>query len=283
MDGVTGDILSTAYILPIKMPLRAVANLSFMFTEAGPLVARYEAARACGFKVVECAFPYVHSIEEVVEALQKSGLQQVLINSDPGDVQSGELGFAAKPGQEEKFRDSLERSIAYAKALKCGKIHVMSGKHSQEKENSSLILSTFEANLRHAASRFEAEGLVGLIEPINPVSIPGYILNDYQTAIDLLKKVDSSHLRLQLDIFHLQMITGNVTNNIKALMPFVGHVQVAQAPHRHEPGSEGELNYDYVFKVLQEEGYTDFVGAEYVPSSSTPKSLNWISQYGLTF
>ncbi|XP_071522776.1 putative hydroxypyruvate isomerase isoform X2 [Panulirus ornatus] len=262
--------------------MKVAANLSFMFGEAGGLLSRYRAARNAGFLVVECAFPYSVPAQDVAAALQETGLKQVLINSDPGDTQAGELGFAAIPGKEVRFRESLERSISYAKTLGCHKLHIMSGRRSAEHDESAHV-TTLEANLRHAVSRLVEENITGLIEPINPVSIPGYFLNNYDTAVSVIEKINSPNLRLQLDIFHLQMICGNVSNNIKKLMPITGHVQIAQAPHRHEPSCSGELDYVFIFSKLQEAGYSEYVGAEYTPSTSSSDSLQWMDQCGLTF
>ncbi|XP_071522789.1 putative hydroxypyruvate isomerase isoform X6 [Panulirus ornatus] len=222
--------------------MKVAANLSFMFGEAGGLLSRYRAARNAGFLVVECAFPYSVPAQDVAAALQETGLKQVLINSDPGDTQAGELGFAAIPGKEVRFRESLERSISYAKTLGCHKLHIMSGRRSAEHDESAHV-TTLEANLRHAVSRLVEENITGLIEPINPVSIPGYFLNNYDT----------------------------------------GHVQIAQAPHRHEPSCSGELDYVFIFSKLQEAGYSEYVGAEYTPSTSSSDSLQWMDQCGLTF
>lgn len=262
--------------------MKVAANLTFMFSEAGSLVARYKAAKKAGFLAVECAFPYSVPAQEVADVLKETCLKQVLINSDPGKLEAGELGFAAIPGQEERFKESLERSIQYAKALDCHKLHIMSGRRSKD-HGEDEHLSTLESNLRHAVSRLSKEDIVGLIEPINPVSTPGYFLNNYPTAVALVEKIGSPYLRLQLDIFHLQMICGNVTNNIQKLMPITGHIQIAQAPHRHEPSCPGELNYVHIFGKLREAGYDDYVGAEYTPAVKSEQSLDWVEQCGLSY
>ncbi|XP_053630626.1 putative hydroxypyruvate isomerase isoform X2 [Cherax quadricarinatus] len=245
-------ICDADYMVSVRA-MKVAANLSFMFVEAGGLVGRYRAAREAGFLAVECAFPYTVPQEDIAAVLKEQGLKQVLINSDPGDTQAGELGFAAAPGKETRFRDSLEKSISYAKALGCSKLHIMSGRRCETYDESAHI-ATLEANLRYAVSRLAQESITGLIEPINPISIPGYFLNNYDTAVSLIEKINSPNLRLQLDIFHLQMICGNVANNITKLMPLTGHVQVAQAPHRHEPSCPGELDYVFIFNKLREAG-----------------------------
>ncbi|KAK7070144.1 hypothetical protein SK128_003879 [Halocaridina rubra] len=184
----------------------------------------------------------------------------------------------------------------------------MSGRRTQTLDENAH-LATFEANLRHAVERLSTENIVGLIEPINPVSTPGYFLNNYPTdrvhyehfvsdrstsrgmiaeetngnTVSLIEKINSPYLKLQLDVFHMQMICGNLTNSMQKVMPLTGHIQVAQAPHRHEPSCPGELNYEYVFKKLREAGYSDYIGAEYSPSGKSEMSLTWIQQYSLQF
>ncbi|KAF0311446.1 putative hydroxypyruvate isomerase [Amphibalanus amphitrite] len=155
---------------------------------------------------------------------------------------------------------------------------------------------TYERNIRLAADRLSQEGIVGLIEPISPQAVPGYFLNDYgyvrcrdrsfspigwhPTALDLVKRIDSESLRLQVDLFHLQNIAGNITNNLKELLPYTGHVQLAQPPHRHEPGVPGELDFGYVLPLLEQLGYSGWVGCEYVPSTSSEESLSWVRRLG---
>ncbi|CAL4122370.1 unnamed protein product, partial [Meganyctiphanes norvegica] len=275
-------VKSNSLYFPVVRIMRVCANLSFMFAESGGLVERYKAAAEAGFKAVECAFPYSVPSEELSQILSTTVVQQVLVNSEPGDTTKGELGFAALPGREERFKESLETSIKYAKALNCSKIHVMSGRKSAEHREEAHI-KTLESNLRYAVERFSAENITGLIEPINPVSIPGYFLNNYETAVNIIEKINSPNLRLQLDIFHLQMICGNVANNIAQHIGMTGHIQIAQAPHRHQPTTPGELDYAYVFDKLREAGYDGWIGAEYAPAGPTVDSLDWINKFGLEY
>lgn len=259
------------------MSLKFCANLSFMFQETTSLLERYILARNAGFRAVECAFPYTHTLQEIVEAKNKADVDQVLINIYVGDVSKGELGFAAIPGKEEVFRDSINISVTYAKALKCKIIHIMAGLvFNPSKENDEV----FEKNLRLAASVFEKEKIMGVIEPINGYSVPNYYMNDFNKALTVLKKINSPNLKLQLDLFHLQFLRGNITNNIKDMLPYVGHIQLAQVPNRNEPDTPGEIDYRYVLSVLAEQQYEGWIGLEYKPVSDTETGLKWIKNFG---
>ncbi|KAL7636399.1 UNVERIFIED_CONTAM: hypothetical protein RMT77_013174 [Armadillidium vulgare] len=258
----------------------ACANLSFLFKEAGPIISRHKAAASKGFRFVENDFPTGTTPDELGQAVKESGVTQVLINCFHGD--SGEMGFAATPGKQEEFKNALNKTFEYTRATNCKKIHILSG-HSLGKENLNKQVQILEENLLWANEVLQKEGVIGLIEPINPVFKPGYFLNSYEIAVDVIKKINSPNIRLQLDLFHLQMICGNVSNNIKRLLPYTGHVQVAQSPDRFEPSFEGELNMKYVFNELQKAGYEGPVGCEYIPSKSTEESLSWIKDFGLKF
>lgn len=259
------------------MSLKFCANLSFMFQETASLLERYMLAKKAGFRAVECAFPYTHTLQEIVDAKSKAGVDQVLINVYVGDVSKGEFGFAAIPGKEEAFRDSISLSVNYAKALKCKIIHIMAGVVISPSEENDEV---FEKNLRLAASVFEKEKIIGVIEPINGYSIPNYYMNDFKKALTVIKKIGSPNLKLQLDLFHLQFLRGNITNNIKDMLPYVGHIQIAQVPNRNEPDIPGEINYRYVLSVLEEQKYEGWIGLEYKPASDTETGLKWLKQFG---
>ncbi|GBP36180.1 Putative hydroxypyruvate isomerase [Eumeta japonica] len=238
---------------------------------------RYALAKAAGFKAVETGFPFGHSIEEVRQAKENSGLEQVLINLRTGDVSKGELGVTAVPGKEEEFKSNFNITIDYAKALNAKKIHIMAGKLDNV---TAANWETYESNLNYAAGILERENLLGVIEPINQHSVPKYFLSDYGKAIDIIKKINNPHLKLQLDIFHLQHIAGDLSHNIRDMMPYVGHVQIAQVPSRNEPDTPGEINYKYILQYIAENGYSDWIGLEYKPRGNTAEGLQWISNYG---
>uniref|UniRef100_A0A1L8E286 Putative hydroxypyruvate isomerase n=1 Tax=Nyssomyia neivai TaxID=330878 RepID=A0A1L8E286_9DIPT len=263
------------------MALKFCANLSFMFTESGSLLERYTQARLAGFRGVESAFPKGFSIDEVLTA--KQSLSQVLLNIRTGTVAGGELGVAALHGDskdyQEAFRSDLQTTVDYAKALECKKIHIMAGKVQEATEDNHGV---YVENLKYAAGLLEKEGIVGLIEPINRYAVPGYYLNSYERALEVFNEVNSPNIRLMLDFFHLQHIKGNLSNSIKELMPYIGHVQIAQVPHRNEPNTPGEIDYRYTLEVLSKEGYNDWIGCEYHSKTFTTEGLGWIKEFGYT-
>ncbi|XP_033310594.1 putative hydroxypyruvate isomerase [Bombus bifarius] len=259
------------------MSLKFASNLSFMFTEAPSIIERYKLAKEVGFRAVESGFPFGFSIKDVSEAQKNAHVEQILINVFTGDVSKGELGFAAIPGEEGNFKKSIDLTIEYAKALNCKRIHIMSGKVNKV---TTVNDDVYVKNLLYALQKFEKEGILGLIEPINNITVPNYYMNSFQKGLDVVKKINKPNLKLQLDIFHLQHICGNITKNIKELLPYVGHVQIAQVPDRHEPDTSGEIDYKYVLSILEKEGYDGYVGLEYCPKSSSVDGLSWIQKYG---
>jgi hydroxypyruvate isomerase len=257
------------------MPLKFCANLTFLYPEIGNILGRYDAARKAGFRAVECAWLYDHPLEDVVKAKQSAQVQQILINTEPGSS----LGYAALAGQRKQFEDSLELTIKYAKALDCKRIHIMSGKDKRH-ISEPAVFAVMEENLRHAAIRLQQEGILGVIEPINKFDVPDYILNDFDKAVELVKKINSPHLKLQLDIYHLQIISGNLSRRIQEYFPHIGHIQVAQVPRRGHPASDGEINYKYIFRLLEELGYDGWIGLEYKPQGDTNSEFKWIKEMG---
>ncbi|XP_041982988.1 putative hydroxypyruvate isomerase [Aricia agestis] len=257
--------------------MKFCANLSFMFTEGVSILERYALAKEAGFKAVETGFPFGHTLEEVKQAKENSGVEQVLINLKTGDLSKGELGVTAVPGKENEFRDNLKTTIDYAKAVGAKKIHIMAGKLDTV---SAKNWETYENNLKYAANLLKNDNIVGVIEPINQHSVPKYFLSDYGKAVEIIKRINSEHLKLQLDIFHLQHICGDLSYNIKDLMPYVGHVQIAQVPNRNEPDTDGEINYQYILKEIQKNGYNDWIGLEYKPAGSSRDGLKWIKDFG---
>ncbi|GAB6022284.1 hypothetical protein CHUAL_006410 [Chamberlinius hualienensis] len=259
------------------MVLKFAANLTFMFKEKDDLLERYVEAAKAGFKAVEVAFPYEYSIETIKQVKEDLKLEQVLINTPPG--KAGELGHASLPAYLGEFRSELDLAIDYCKALQCKRLHIMAGKSNPNIVDDAMG-PVYLDNLLYAVERLQQEDIVGLIEPINPVTIPGYFLNNFDQALNYIKKINSPYLKLQLDIFHLQHICGNLTSSIKKLMPHIGHIQIAQVPHRNEPNVPGEIDYKYVLNLLEEEGYDGWIGLEYNPKAGTTEGLSWILDYG---
>ncbi|XP_017785523.1 PREDICTED: putative hydroxypyruvate isomerase [Nicrophorus vespilloides] len=252
------------------------ANISFMFNNM-PLVDRYVAAKNAGFKAVESGFPFNYSLDLMLLAKSNADIEQVLINTYTGDVTKGEMGFAAIPGKTPEFRKSMEKTITYAKALKVKKIHIMAGNVAKPTPKNDVC---YIENLRMAAKMLEANNIMGVIEPINNHTVPDYYLNSYEKATDVVKCIDSPNLKIMLDLFHMQKICGNLTMTIEKLVPYTGHVQIAQSPDRHEPDSPGEINYPYVLDVLRKAGYNDWIGLEYKPAGDLVSGLKWIQSFG---
>ncbi|KAH3867284.1 putative hydroxypyruvate isomerase [Dreissena polymorpha] len=262
------------------MPLKFAANISMLFQDIPSLVGRFRAAKDAGFKYVECTFPYAEGSEELGEACKEAGLQHVLINNWPGKMEKGELGLAALPDRVQDFRMQLELSIEYANCLDCKRMHIMAGRTSrydhEEMEN------TYLDNLRFAADRLQKEGIMCLIEPLNSrITAPNYFLNNLHKGVEYIKKVNHPNLKLQFDVFHAQIISGDLTGNLKKYLPFIGHIQIAQVPDRGEPDLNGEVNYKYIFRLLEDIGYEGFIGLEYKPRTTTQEGLKWIKELGI--
>lgn len=263
-----------------KMSLKFCANLNFMFTESADFLERYRLAKAAGFSAVEGVFPPAHvSVADLVKVREETGLEQILMNIALGDVPEGQFGCAAIPGQEANFRKNLEKTVECAKALHCKKIHIMAGKLTGP--STAQHDATYLSNLKTAAAILEMNNLLGVIEPINKYSVPGYYLSCYEKAIKTLNEINSPNLKLMFDIFHAQHIRGDLSNAIRSFAGHIGHVQLAQVPDRNEPNTDGEINYPYVLHTLETVGgYTDWVGCEYKPKAGTVQGLGWLRDFG---
>lgn len=250
------------------------ANLSFLFADA-PFPERFARAAAAGFAGVEYLFPYAWPAAEIAGWLRDAGLQQVLFNLPPGDWDAGERGIACLPGREAEFAAGVETALAYAQALDCRRVHCMAGLRPAGADEAELT-ATYVANLRHAAERFAGIGATVLIEPINSrIDMPGYWLDDVRRAVALLDLIDRPNVRLQLDLYHVQIIQGDLARTIEANIERIGHVQIADNPGRHEPGS-GEINHPFLFALLDRLGYSGWIGCEYKPLTTTEAGLGWL-------
>jgi hydroxypyruvate isomerase len=250
------------------------ANLTMMFNEV-PFLDRIEAAAKCGFTAVEFLFPYDHPADEIGERLRRNGLTQALFNLPPGDWAAGEKGFAALPDRFEDLKQSLQIALPYAKATGVKRVHLMAGNADREDPDA---VAAFRHSVVSAAEFFKPHGLDVVIEPINPRNVPGYFLNDFGFASDLINELKIPNLKLQFDIYHCQIIHGDVTMRLREMMPIIGHIQIASIPSRHEPDGE-ELNYPFLFEELDRLGYAGFVGCEYNPRGKTADGLAWFKPY----
>ncbi|WP_277206438.1 2-oxo-tetronate isomerase [Vibrio misgurnus] len=252
------------------------ANLTMLFTEV-PFLDRFQKAHQAGFKAVEFLFPYAYQASELASKIKQFDLEQALFNMPPGNWDAGERGFAALPGREAEFRASVEVAIVYANALNCKKVHAMAG-ILDDRFTREQHIATFIANIRYAADKFAQQGIELMIEPLNNRDVPNYFIAHQREAVALIKQIDRSNVKLQLDLYHAQIMDGDLSSLIREVAPYVGHVQIASVPERHEP-SEGELNYPHLFKVLDDSGYLDWIGCEYKPRKTTLDGLGWINSY----
>ena len=252
------------------------ANLSFLFTDV-PFADRFARAATAGFKGVEYLFPYEWAAHDVAEWLKAADLEQVLFNLAPGDWAAGDRGLACLPDRRGEFVDSVEQALAYAMVLDCERVHCMAGLRPAGVAEAELE-ATYVANLRHAADRLATAGVTVMIEPINSrIDMPGYWLDDVARGFRLLEAVDRDNVKLQLDLYHAQIIQGDLARTIEAHLPQIGHIQIADNPGRHEPGT-GEIHYPYLFDLLDRLVYSGWIGCEYKPLTTTEAGLGWLSR-----
>ena len=253
---------------------RFAANLSMMFNEV-PFLDRFEAAAKAGFTAVEFLFPYDYAADEVAVRLHRCGLTQALFILPPGNWDAGEKGFAALPDRFDDLKKSLSTALPYAKATGVKRLHLMSG---IAKRGDPKAVEAFYRSVKWTAEFLAPYGLDVVIEPINPRNVPGYFLDDFSFARDLIRELQIPNLKLQFDIYHCQIIHGDVTMRLREMMPIIGHIQIASIPSRHEPDGE-ELNYPFIFDELDRLGYGGFVGCEYNPRGKTTDGLGWFKPY----
>jgi hydroxypyruvate isomerase len=252
---------------------RFAANLSMMFTE-WEFLDRFAAAADAGFGAVEFLFPYAHAPEVIAKCLERAKLVQALFNLPPGDWDAGERGVACRPGRSEEFRSSVRTALAYAEATGARRLHLMSG-HGERSDPAAL--QAYTGALRHACEAALPLGIDILIEPINGRDMPGYFMNDFGFAAGLISSLGLPNLKLQYDIYHRQILHGDVTKSLEQLMPVIGHVQTASVPKRNEPQT-GELDDWRIFRHLDQLGYQGYVGCEYRPAAGTIAGLSWLKQ-----
>jgi hydroxypyruvate isomerase len=262
---------------------RFAANLSMLYNDV-EFLDRFAAAARDGFKGVEYLFPYAYTPEQLAAQLQAHGLSQVLFNAPPGDWDAGERGLACLPGREAEFRAGIAQALVYAKALNCPRIHVMAGLLPAGQSREALR-ATYVANVRWAAELAAGQGVDILLEPINERDMPGFFLNRQDQAHALVAEIGAPNVKVQMDLYHAQIVEGDLAMKIRRYLPTgaVGHVQIAGVPERHEPDI-GELNYPYLFRLLDEQGYAGWIGCEYRPSRgtaahATSDGLGWLKPW----
>jgi hydroxypyruvate isomerase len=255
---------------------RFAANLTWLFTEYA-FLDRFDAAAECGFDAVEVLFPYDHPAQAIAERLARNKLTMALINVPPGNGAAGERGLAALADRVADFRDTIATAAHFAEATHTRRVHVLAGLAAAD---DSRAAATYRDNIAFASDYLGRRGIEVMIEPINGRDAPGYFLQDFETAVRLIEDLARPNLKLQFDVYHRQILHGDVTMALRRLMPLIGHVQIASVPGRNEPDGE-ELNYPFLFDELDRLGYDGFVGCEYRPRADTRAGLGWFAPYRL--
>jgi hydroxypyruvate isomerase len=257
--------------------IRLAANISTLFPDL-PFLDRIDAAAAAGFRAIECQFPYAVTPGQIAARLQMHGLQWVLFNGPPGDSSRGERGIASLPGREREFDAGLDTIAAYLEASDCRRVHVMAGL-LPEGADRRAHLQCFVSSLVRAADRLAELDAQVMIEPINTrVDVPGYLLDGTALALECMDAAARPNIRLQYDVYHMQIMEGDLMRSIERLLPQIGHIQIADNPGRHEPGS-GEIHFPRLLEHIDRLGYDGHIGCEYLPAGDTLAGLSWARPY----
>jgi len=256
---------------------RFAANLSMLFTEY-PLLERFDRAAEAGFEAVEFLFPYEGDIPGIKAALERNGLQQVLFNLPAGDFAAGDRGFANDPGRVDEFREGVSRALEIAVTLGCPRLNCLVGMVLDDVPLETQWATVIE-NLRYAAGAAQQVGVLQIFEPLNTIDTPGFLLANTAQALMVLDEVGHENLKIQYDVYHAQRMEGNITHTLEQFRDQIGHIQIADSPARHEPGT-GELNFPFILNHLDSIGYDGWVSLEYRPSTTTEASLGWLKEWG---
>jgi hydroxypyruvate isomerase len=254
---------------------RFAANLTMMFNEV-PFLERFGAAARAGFQGVEFLFPYDFPADAIRAEIDRHGLTLALFNMPAGNWGAGDRGLACNPGAIQQCRDGVTTAIAYAEALGCRQLHLMAGLRPPGVSDDAMR-DTYVANVRYAAETLAAQGMTLLIEAINTRDIPGFFLNTSRQAFDLMDAAGEPNVRFQYDVYHMQIMEGDLAKTLEQRMPGIGHIQIADPPARHEPGT-GEINYPFLFDWIDRLGYTGWIGCEYRPKGRTEDGLGWMKR-----
>lgn len=250
-------------------------NLSTIFLEV-PFIERFKKARDSGFSSVECQFPYAHTTEELILEMEQNQLSMVLLNLPPGDWEQGDRGIATDPSRVDAFKESVRQGIKYATAMNVPRIHCMAGIVSEsEQEQQAQANEVYLNNLHYAGSELAKHGLTLLIEPINRYNMPNYFLSNLPQAAEIIQEVGLPNLKIQFDFYHIERIHGDSLSLYDQYADIIGHVQIADTPTRHEPGT-GELNFQKIFQHLNNT-YEGYIGLEYTPKGRSKDSFEWLT------
>ena len=255
---------------------RFAANLSMMFNEV-PFLDRFAAAAKAGFEGVEFLFPYDFPAAEIRKRLKGEGLTQALFNMPPGDWANGERGLTSLPGRQSEFHEAVKRALDYAAELECRHVHCMAGIPGPDVAPGTAA-ALFAANLAWATERAAPAGVKLVIEPINHRDMPGYFLNTQAQGAAVIEAIGRDRLGLQFDLYHVQITEGDISKRMEKHMPIIAHMQIADVPARNEPGT-GEIGWSYLFRRMDELGYTGWVGCEYRPAGDTVAGLSWRERF----
>lgn len=255
---------------------RFSANISTLFKEV-PFLERFAAARDAGFRAVEMQFMGSADPADMLKAAKAADVEVVLTGVPGGHLQSGDRGIGALPDREEEFRAGVRSARSLAELLGCKRVNALAGIVPEDVDR-AVASRTYIQNLRYAADEMAGAGITVTVEPINTRDIPGFFLDTSAQALQIIEAVERENVALQFDIYHLQVMEGDIISNLKRCLPHIAHVQFSDTPGRHEPGT-GELNFANIFRALDEMGYDGWVGAEYTPSGTTAASLDWFQDY----
>lgn len=263
------------------MSLQFSANLSFLFAE-NDFLDRFGAAAAAGFKGVEFHFPYDYDKAVLAEVTLTSGVEVVLFNLPGGNWAAGERGIACLPERKAEFQDGVGRAIEYAEALGCARLNCLSGSLAGAVPPAPTFhdkaMATLIDNLRFAAAATQRAGIGLLLEPLNNRDNPGFLVPTTAQAMQVIAAVGSRNLQLQYDVYHAQVMEGDLARTLEKYLPRIGHLQIADNPGRHEPGT-GEINFPFIFEWLRQLGYAGWIGCEYLPTGETRDSLGWLDTW----
>ena len=257
---------------------RFCANLSLLFNEH-PFLDRFAAAAKAGFRAVEYQFPYEFDKQEVADRAKAAGVEVVLFNLPSGDWEKGERGIACLSSRMSEFRDGVGRAVAYAQAAGCKRINMLSGiAESRTRLSEISMRQTFISNLRYASRELDRAGIALMVEPVNTRTVPGVYVRNTAQALGLIDEGDVKNAKLQYDVFHMQIMEGDLASTIAMHLARIGHIQIGDVPDRHEPGT-GEINFPWLFEYLDRIGYEGWIGAEYIPAGGTVEGLAWLKPY----
>ena len=254
------------------------ANLTWMFHEHD-FLDRFEAARKLNFQAVECQFPYAWDCGDLAERHTASGLQMVMFNMPPGNMREGEYGLAALPGREQEFRESVMCALVYADAMNCHMLHILAGIVPSGCKREKYY-TTYLSNLFWATEECRKSGVIVLVEPINTIERPGYLISTTGEARRVIEQVNSGNVAMQFDFHNAQLMEGNLTAALKTNLEYIRHMQIAGVPDRTPP-NQGEMNYSYLFALVDELDYKGWLGCEFRSGDNTKEALSWAINYGI--